>query len=105
MNRVALRILKRVAKQGEVSLASAIRMAAPRHRNHLDQYPVALLLEDGYLGFTIRHIPPEGAEEMREFSLATTLHMFTLARGSNGSIQYLGIRSSGGLDRTKNACS
>jgi hypothetical protein len=101
VNRVALKILKMVAKSGEVSLASAIRMAAPSHRDHLDQYPLALLLEDGYLGTTISHAPPIGAEEMREFSLATTLHMFTLPRDADGVVHYLGIKSSGSIDPDK----
>jgi len=101
MNGVALRILKNVAKQGDVSLAAAIRMAKPRHRDHLDQYPLALLLESGYLGVTINHIPPNGAEEMREFSLATALHMFTLPKNSSGVIHYLGIKSSGSIDPEK----
>ena len=77
MNHVALKILKRVARDGQVSLAAAIRMAKPRHKNHLDHYPLALLLEEGYLGVTITHTPPTGAEKMREFSLATTLHDLT----------------------------
>jgi len=101
MNRVALRILKMVAKRGEVSLAAAIRMATPNHLDHLDQYPLALLLEDGYLGVTINHTPPTGAEEMREFSLATMLHMFNLSKDADGVIHYLGIKSSGSIDPEK----
>lgn len=103
MNDVALYILKKVAKRGEVSVATAVRMAKPRHGDHLDQYPLALLLEDGYLGVTFNHTPPTGAEAMREFSLATTLHMFTLPKDASGAVEYLGIRSSGNLD-AENAC-
>jgi hypothetical protein len=98
MNGAALRILNAVSKRGEVSLAAAIKMAKPVHKNHLDQYPLALLLEDAYLGTTINYTPPEGAEQMREFGLATTLHMFTLPKNSNGIVRYLGITSQGGLD-------
>jgi hypothetical protein len=101
MNRVALEILKRVTKHGEVSLAAAIRMAKPRHKSHLDQYPLALLLEAGYLGSTIAHTPPTGAEEMREFSLATTLHMFTLPKNADGETHYGGTKSSGSIDPEK----
>jgi hypothetical protein len=101
MRRTALRILKQVAKQGEVSLSTAIRMASSIHKSHLDQYPLALLLEEGYLGITVNHIPPEGMEMMREFSLAVTLHMFTLPRDAHGIIHYLGIKSSGSLDPEK----
>jgi hypothetical protein len=101
MNRTALKILKTVAKRGEVSLAAAVRMVTPCHRDHLDQYPLALLLEDGYLGLTINHTPPTGAEEMREFSLATMLHMFTLPKDADGAIHYLGIKSSGSINPEK----
>jgi hypothetical protein len=98
MNGAALRILNAVSKRGEVSLAAAIKMAKPVHKNHLDQYPLALLLEDAYLGTTINYTPPEGAEQMREFGLATTLHMFTLPKQQNSEVTYLGVRSSGNLD-------
>lgn len=98
MNRVALKILKTVAKQREVSLAAAIRMTKPKHKNHLDQYPLAILLEEGYLGVTITHAPATGAEEMREFSLATTLHMFSLPKNANGETSYCGVESSGSID-------
>jgi hypothetical protein len=98
MNHTALKILKTVAKRGELTLATALGMARRRHKNHLDQYPLALLLEDGYLGITIKHTPPEGAEDMREFSLATTLHMFTLPRDANGVVNYRGVKSSGDIN-------
>jgi hypothetical protein len=93
-----LRILREVEKFGEVSLAAAIRLGQTRLRSHLDQYPLALLLEDGYLGMTINHSPPSGAEAMREFSLATTLHMFCLPKDERGEVHYLGIVSTGSID-------
>ena len=98
MEGTALRILKAVAKHGEVSLATAIRLATPRHKNHIDQYPLSLLLEEGYLGMTMNHQPPAGAEKMREFTLATTLHVFSLPKGADGDVRYLGIVSTGSLD-------
>jgi hypothetical protein len=101
MDVVALHILKAVAERGEISLAAAIRMARSRHKDHLDQYPLALLLEDGYLGATIKNTPPDGAEEMREFSLATTLHMFSLGKDASGAVDYLGIRSTGTINPEK----
>jgi hypothetical protein len=97
----ALRILREVEKFGEVSLAAAIRLRQPHHRSHLDQYPLALLLEGGYLGMTINHSPPAGADAMREFSLATTLHMFSLPKNERGEVHYLGIISTGSIDPEK----
>jgi len=101
MQRSALRILIEVEKFGEVSLGAAIRLRQPRHGSHLDQYPLALLLEEGYLGMTINHSPPPGAETMREFSLATTLHTLSLPKNERGEVQYLGIPFSGGFDPEK----
>jgi hypothetical protein len=97
----ALRILREVGKFGEVSLAAAIRLGQRHRMSHLEQYPLALLLEDGYLGMTINHSPPAGAEGMREFSLATTLHMFSLPKNERGEVHYLGIISKGGIDPEK----
>jgi len=101
MNGVALRILKAVAKRGELSLSDSLRLAKVRHKSHLDQYPLALLLEEDYLGMTLNHVPPQGAESMREFTLATTLHMFTLPKSQAGETHYLGIRSSGSVSPDK----
>src|ERR1035441_5854441 len=95
MNGLALQILKRVAKRGEISLGEAIRMGRSRQRDHIDQYPLALLIEDNYLGMTLNHTPPSGAETMREFSLATTLHMLSLPKSADGAVHYHGIKSSG----------
>jgi hypothetical protein len=98
MNGVALKILQNVAKSGEVSLADAVRLAQPHHKDHRDQYPLALLIEEGYLGMTVNHSPPAGAEKMREFTLAKTLHMFSIAKNERGDVQYHGISSTGSLD-------
>jgi hypothetical protein len=98
MNRSTLRILKKVARRGELSLEQTIRIGHKQGGDHRDQYPLALLLEEHYLGMTINHTPPHGAHEMREFSLAITLHMFLLPGDANNMVSYLGIRSSGSLD-------
>jgi hypothetical protein len=101
MSRSALRILGRIAKEGEVSLDEAIRMGERHGGDHRNQYPLALLIEEHYLGMTINHTPPEGVDLMREFSLAVTLHMFLLPADADGIIRYLGITTSGGLDPKK----
>jgi hypothetical protein len=98
MQGVATRILKALQAKGELSLYSALRLARSRHGNHIDQYPLALLIEEGYVGITINHTPPEGAETMREFSLATTLHMFGLPKDERGQRHYLRTTSSGSID-------
>jgi len=98
MNGVALRILEKVAERGELSLADAVRLAKSQHGNHLDQYPLALLLEEGYLGQTLNHTPPKGAKNMREFDLAIALYMWTLPKDAQGHRKYLDIKSQGSID-------
>lgn len=101
MNRSTLRILASVAQKCEMSLDEAIRIAHKRGGDHRNQYPLALLLEGHYLGMTINHMPPEGSDLMREFSLAITLHMLLIPADASGAATYLGIRSSGSLDPKK----
>lgn len=99
MNTSALRILRTVAKAGELPLETVLKLTPQIHNDHRDQYALALLIEDEYLGYTVKHTPPEGAEKMREFNLAITLHMETLPRKTDGSIEYLGIQSTGSIDQ------
>ncbi len=61
------------------------------------QYPLALLIEEGYLGSTLVHQPPPGAEECREYSQAVSLHMFTLPKDSSGVVHYQGVASPHGV--------
>jgi hypothetical protein len=98
MKRNGLYILARVAKRGEVPLDEAIQMAHGRRGDHRDQYPLALLLEAHYLGMTINYSPPEGAELMREYALAITLHMYLRPAEADGVIRYMGVMTTGGLD-------
>jgi hypothetical protein len=87
---VAFRLLKKVAKPGELSLKEAIEFPrAPL--NHTAQYPLALLMEEGYLGSTLDRQPPTGAEKMREYSLAVSLHMFTRRKERSGVVHYHGV--------------
>ena len=101
MNRHAFQILGSVARHGEIPLDEAIRMSHRKGGNHRNQYSLALLLEEHYLGMTINYAPPEGFDRMREFALAMTLHMYLLPADADGVVTYQGIRSSGGLDPGK----
>lgn len=97
MDGYAKRILKAIGKDGEMSLDAAIKLASQHHLSHADQYPLALLIEGGYVGMTINHTPPDGAEDMREFSLATTLHMFGMPRNDDGEVHYMDMISRGSI--------
>lgn len=101
MNGSAKRILKELAKNGELSVDAAVKLAKPIRKDHIDQYPLALLIEAGYVGLTITYSPPSDAEEMREFALAKTLHMFGLPKDEHGEIRYLDIVTTGSLDPRK----
>lgn len=97
MNGMSQKILKHVSEKGEVTLQEAICIAEKKNGNHLDQYPLTLLLEEGYLGITFSHTPPKGAENMREFSLARSLHGLTLPKNEEGESEYEGINFNGSL--------
>jgi hypothetical protein len=101
MKRTALQILTEVERHGELSLDEAIGKGHKRGGDHRNQYPLALLLEEHYLGMTIDYTPPDGFGRMREFALAITLHMYLLPADTNGAANYLGIRTTGSLDPTK----
>jgi hypothetical protein len=104
LRRTRRQLLKKVAKRGgELSLKDAIEFPkAPL--DHPAQYPLALLIEEGYLGSTLDHQPPAGAEKARDYSLAVFLHMFTLPKDGSGVVHYhgvpspQGVRSSGKVD-------
>lgn len=98
MRGVARRILVEVGKQGEIPLATAIRMAGKRHGNHIDQYPLALLIEQGYVGLSINAPPPQNGEEMCELFMAINLHAWSLPTNKSGDVEYNGIIYHGQFD-------
>ena len=95
MNRVTSRILRAIAKDGEVSLYDAVRLAPSKRCNHIDQYPLALLIEDGYVGTSVAHTPIPNMD--RTLERAIGLHIWRLREGVE-PIEYLGISSTGGFD-------
>ncbi len=97
----ASKILKEVAKSGEIPLSVALRLNNRKTKSHVDQYPLALLLEGGYLGVSISSKDPEGMESMRELNQAIFLHMFTLPKNEMGDREYMGITSHGSIEPEK----
>jgi hypothetical protein len=97
MNSSATKILKAVAKNGEIPLSVALRLNKGKTKNHIDQYPLALLLESDYLGISISSKDPEGMENMREMQAAITLHMYTLPEDKMGARKYMGITGQGSI--------
>ena len=94
MDRTATKILKAVHRDGEITLKYALSMADPKITSHVRQYPLALLIEEGYVGVTINNDPPDGTEAMREYFEATYLHIMTLPK-TERAVEYNGIRASG----------
>jgi len=99
MNSAALRILKSVAKHGDMAIEDVVRLAPRRHLDHRDQYPLAALVEEEYLGLTITCPAPEGGEKMREFNLAISMHLESLPRSVDGKAEYRGVELSGNISR------
>ncbi len=95
MRKYSNRLLRKLSKTGEVPLREAIRYCNPNPKGPDDLYPLALLIEAGYVGITFDYNPPNGAEEMREFALARTLFMDLLPRDNLGEAKYEGITISG----------
>jgi len=98
MKRIAYKILKEVGKKGEISLDSALRLNRGKTNSHIDQYPLVLLLEAGYLGITISTKYPEGMENMRELNEAINLHIYTLSKDERGEREYIGMHSHGSIE-------
>ena len=76
----------------------ALRMTDGKTQSHVDQYPLAMLLEENYLGISIDSQLPKNMERMRELDTAISLYMFTLPKNNEGEVQYMGITSRGGID-------
>ena len=98
MKRIAYKILKEVGKNGEISLDSALRLNRGKTNSHIDQYPLVLLLEAGYLGITINTKYPEGMENMRALNEAINLHIYTLSKNERGEREYMGMHSHGSIE-------
>ena len=86
MDGSALKIFRTVAKRYDVTLEEALSMASKKHEDYRDQYPLAMLFEGEYLGVTMNHTPPHGAEKMREYSQAVMLHDMSLKKKPDGSV-------------------
>ena len=101
MNRVSHKLLRKVASREEIPLSEALTVGAGVVGDHREQYPLALLIEDDYLGCSLNHRPPDGAERQREYSQAIGFHIFTLPKKEDGSREYQGIISRGSVDPQK----
>lgn len=98
MDSFSIKLLRKVAAKGELTLHDALQLGSGRTGDHRDQFPLALLIEGDYLGCTFPAIVPSGAERMLEYANALTLHIFTLPKKPGGSVKYLGVESSGNVD-------
>jgi hypothetical protein len=101
MRGIARKLLRTVEKEGEISLAKALALASSKISDHRRQYPLALLLQEGYLGGTVHGDPANGPDYSPEYTNAQFLHMLTLPKDENGKVHYMGVRSSGSLDPEK----
>lgn len=95
MKFISLKILKYVAKKGDVPLTKAINLCGKRTKNHKEQYPLALLISEEFLGITVPFPEIKNTEKMPEFMGAISLYMNRLERDDNGEVEYNGITLSG----------
>lgn len=90
----ATKILKVLSKNSEITLERAMTLASTNFKDHRRFYPLALLLEEGYVGATVGNGDKGAAPEL---SYATFLYMLTLPKDESGATNYMGMRSTGGI--------
>jgi len=95
MNPNSLKILKTIAKNGELSLKEAAELSGKASEGHTNQYPLATLISEEFLGVTAPFPMMEGTEKMPEFMGATFLHMNRLPKNKEEKVEYNGITQSG----------
>lgn len=95
MNSKSLKILKHVAKHGEISLKEAISLPSKKPSSHKEQYPLALLISDEFIGMSVPFPAMEGTEKMPELMGSIFLHMNRLEKDKNENVVYEGITQSG----------
>jgi hypothetical protein len=91
MNGPTLRLLRQIARRYDITLEEALGLCPRRHRDFRDQYPLAMLIEGEYVGVTLEHIPPKGAEKMREFSQATLFHSMKGEQADGAAVSNAGL--------------
>lgn len=95
MKPVSLKILKHIAKYGEISLKEAVNLCSKKPDSHKEQYALALLISEEFIGMSVPFPHMEGTEKMPEFMGALFLHMNRLKKDENGNVIYEGITQSG----------
>jgi hypothetical protein len=92
MKAVTLRIIKRLAKCREMEVCKIAELL-PRHTgDHLDFYPLASLISQGYVDMWL--VPsPDPFREKPLIEIATLLYMWVAGRGQE--FEYRGMRSQG----------
>ena len=95
MDSSALKLLRTISNEIELPLKESVELSGCISKGHKIQYPLAMLIESGYLGMTVSFPTLEGAEKMPEFMGAIFLHINRLEKNENGTIEYNGITSSG----------
>ena len=95
MKSESLKILKHVAKIGEMSVEDAVAFFGKDFEDHKDLYPLSLLISEEFLGISVTMPAFEGAEKMPELEGATLLHMTRIKPDEKGEISYNGIGTLG----------
>jgi len=83
MDNSTRKLLHKIASRYDLTLQEALALAPRKYGDYRDQYPLAMLIESEYVGVTLVHTPPTGAEKAREFTQATMLHELTEERSKS----------------------
>lgn len=98
----SLKILKYVAKHGEVTVGDVTNLSKMKPKHHREQYPFAVLISEGLIGISVKLAHLEGAEEMPELTAAQLLHISRLDPDENNQTKYETITTTGnGLKNEK----
>jgi hypothetical protein len=93
------RILYFLAKTGEASIRNTVEAAGSKSKDHMAVYPLALLVEAGFLGLTFEPALTPGAEaKMREDGVARILHVLMIDPDDDGITRYEKIQSWGSMN-------
>lgn len=90
----SLKILKYVAKHGEVTVGDVTNLSRKKPKHHREQYPFAVLISEEFIGISV-NTEFEGAENMPELTAAQLLHISRLEPDENNQTKYETITTTG----------
>ena len=94
MKSESLKILKYVAKHGEVTVEDVTNLSKKEPKHHREQYPLAVLISEEFIGISV-NTEFEGTENMPELTAAQLLHISRLEPDEKNQTRYGTITTTG----------